>query len=124
MCRELSAHEPFSRSTRLHYVHNKILVEGYGSPLFNQDLAALISVADILCRLAPTNRVEPWDPNQKTLVSTNRLFTPVDQAYTEAIPMNKYVDANGELTALAALNGLIHVDDNNVDFFEQRGESA
>ena len=91
--------------------------------MFEQDLEALADIEDKFGRLVPNVGTNEWArPTPGAFTLTNRLFTPVESIGSqEPLKLKHAIDPTGELAVTAGLMGLIHTDDNNVDFFEQRG---
>lgn len=116
----------YRQPSRLPFVQQKLVLSGLTSKLYTEDLGALYDVYDTLVRMVPAGHsVDTWTSLPKEQLSiSNRLFTPQGDTYEHTeCALDAVMDPSGEIARLAKSLGLMHAEENKVEYLERRGET-
>lgn len=98
-------------------------INGFGAPQFNSAAGAMVALHQRISALYRVGGFKEWKPDQEDaypiLDFSNRFLTLRELAGDcETVPFSHYVDPAGILQGLVGRE-VVHLDDNEVAYFEQ-----
>jgi len=109
-------------------MRQSVMLTGLSSPAFDEAIASVFEIQDMFRRTAVDGTLEEWSPStfQKHLSIDvgNRYFTPYRHALQDQqIAFSTSVDPHNILSE-ATDDQFVHVEDNQVEYYEARKENG
>lgn len=112
----------------VNFLQQGVTISGMSDPAFQQCVANIASIDNMFSRQFKEGTWERWAPSKHeetgliTVDISNRLFTPTKYADDiDSIPIPAKIDPDGVLQQEVASGRSKYLDDNRVQYYEQRG---